>query len=179
MNAIRQSARDLLTAIARQAMLDQGLLADFSPEAQAQAGALTRSAADPHARDLRGAQWVSIDNDDSRDLDQLSVAESLTGSSTRLLVAIADVDAAVNRGSPIDDHARQNTTSRTAASPAPPFIAPRSSIRPSWRTTAWQVGLKTARLRPRHSKPPDCRIKCASRTRWRNRWVGSGTRKVH
>jgi VacB/RNase II family 3'-5' exoribonuclease len=111
MNAIRQSARDLLTAIARQAMLDQGLLADFSPEAQAQAGALTRSAADPHARDLRGAQWVSIDNDDSRDLDQLSVAESLTGSSTRLLVAIADVDAAVNRGSPIDDHARQNTTS--------------------------------------------------------------------
>ena len=111
MNASRQSPRDLLTAIARQAMLDQGLLPDFSPEAQAQANALTAAATDPGARDLRGAEWVSIDNDDSRDLDQLSVAESLTGSSTRLLVAIADVDATVQRGSPLDEHARQNTTS--------------------------------------------------------------------
>ncbi len=111
MNAPRQSPRDQLTAIARQAMLDQGLLPDFSPEAQAQADTLTASASDPGARDLRSAEWVSIDNDDSRDLDQLSVAESLGSSSTRLLVAIADVDAAVTRGSPIDDHARQNTTS--------------------------------------------------------------------
>ncbi len=111
MNATRQNPRDFLTAIARQAMLDQGLLPDFSPEAQAQANALTVSATDPGARDLRNAEWVSIDNDDSRDLDQLSVAESLGGSSTRLLVAIADVDVAVKRGSPIDAHASQNTTS--------------------------------------------------------------------
>jgi VacB/RNase II family 3'-5' exoribonuclease len=111
MNAAHPSPRDLLTAIARQAMLDQGLLPDFSPEAQAQADSLTQSAADAGARDLRGAQWVSIDNDDSRDLDQLSVADSLPGSGTRLRVAIADVDAMVKRGSPLDDHARQNTTS--------------------------------------------------------------------
>jgi VacB/RNase II family 3'-5' exoribonuclease len=111
MNASRQSPRELLTAIARQAMLDQGLLPDFSAEAQAQVDSLTQAAIDPRARDLRGAEWVSIDNDDSRDLDQLSVAESLTDSSTRLRVAIADVDALVKRGSPIDDHASQNTTS--------------------------------------------------------------------
>ena len=92
-------------------MLDQGLLPDFSAEAQAQVDSLTRAAVDPGARDLRGAEWVSIDNDDSRDLDQLSVAEPLTGSGTRLRVAIADVDALVKRGSPIDAHASQNTTS--------------------------------------------------------------------
>jgi VacB/RNase II family 3'-5' exoribonuclease len=111
MSASHQSPRDLLTAIARQAMLDQGLLPDFSAAAQAQASSLTQSSRDPAARDLRGAEWVSIDNDDSLDLDQLSVAEPLTRTSTRLLVAIADVDAAVQRGSPIDDHARANTTS--------------------------------------------------------------------
>lgn len=111
MNASHRSSRELLTAIARQAMLDQGLLPDFSPAAQAQADSLTAAASDPGVRDLRAAQWVSIDNDDSRDLDQLSVAESLPSSSTRLRVAIADVDASVKRGSPIDDHARQNTTS--------------------------------------------------------------------
>src|SRR5580698_5520971 len=106
MNASHQNPRDLLTAIARQAMLDQGLLPDFSPEAQAQADSLTHAAADSAARDLRAAEWVSIDNDDSLDLDQLSVAQSVGGSGTRLLVAIADVDAAVSRGSAIDDHAR-------------------------------------------------------------------------
>jgi VacB/RNase II family 3'-5' exoribonuclease len=111
MSASEQRARDLLTAIARQAMLARGLLPDFSPEAQAQADALTGPARDPAARDLRAADWVSIDNDDSRDLDQLSVAETVDGTSVRLLVAIADVDAAVARGTPIDDHARQNTTS--------------------------------------------------------------------
>jgi exoribonuclease-2 len=111
MSASDQRPRDFLTAIARQAMLDRGLLPDFSPEAQAQADALTEPARDASARDLRAADWISIDNDDSRDLDQLSVAETLDGASIRLLVAIADVDATVVRGTPIDDHARQNTTS--------------------------------------------------------------------
>jgi VacB/RNase II family 3'-5' exoribonuclease len=111
MSASDQKPRDLLAGIARQAMLDRGLLPDFSKEAQAQADSLTGAARDASARDLRAADWVSIDNDDSRDLDQLSVAEALDGGTTRLLVAIADVDAAVARGTPIDDHARQNTTS--------------------------------------------------------------------
>jgi VacB/RNase II family 3'-5' exoribonuclease len=54
---------------------------------------------------------VSIDNDDSRDLDQISAAQALAAGAVRLWVAIADVDALVPRGSPVDDHARINTTS--------------------------------------------------------------------
>jgi len=111
MSTANQDSRDALTAIARQAMLERGLLPDFSAQAQVQANSLTGPAKDASARDLRSADWVSIDNDDSRDLDQLSVAQIIDGGTTRLLVAIADVDAAVTRGSAIDDHARQNTTS--------------------------------------------------------------------
>jgi len=127
MSGLPQDSRDLLTTIARQAMLDHGLLADFSPAAQAQAAALNHAAADPNARDLRGAEWVSIDNDDSLDLDQLSAAQVLTSASTRLLVAIADVDAAVSRSSAIDDHARQNTTSVYTAGHIFPMLPERLS----------------------------------------------------
>ena len=62
-------------------------------------------------RDLTSLLWASIDNDDSRDLDQLTVAEALPGDKIKLLVAIADVDSLVKNGSAIDDHARHNTTS--------------------------------------------------------------------
>lgn len=61
--------------------------------------------------DLRDLLWCSIDNDDSRDLDQLTVAESLPDGATRLLVAVADVDSLVPAGSPVDEHAWHNTTS--------------------------------------------------------------------
>ena len=62
-------------------------------------------------RDLRNLLWASIDNDDSRDLDQLSVAEALPGDKIKVLVAIADVDAVVAGLAAIDLHARHNTTS--------------------------------------------------------------------
>jgi VacB/RNase II family 3'-5' exoribonuclease len=127
MSDLRQDSRDILTTIARQAMLDRGLLPDFSAAAQAQADALSAPPRDPAARDLRGAEWVSIDNDDSRDLDQLSVAQSAPGGNTRLLVAIADVDAAVSRGSPLDDHARHNTTSVYTAGRIFPMLPERLS----------------------------------------------------
>ena len=55
--------------------------------------------------------WASIDNDDSHDLDQLTVAEALPGDKIKVLVAVADVDALVEDGSAIDAHARHNTTS--------------------------------------------------------------------
>jgi exoribonuclease-2 len=94
-------------------MLQHGLEPDFSAEVLAEtekiAGAAARPASD--IRDLRHLLWCSIDNDDSRDLDQLSVAEALTGDQTRVLVAIADVDALVKKDSAIDGHARMNTTS--------------------------------------------------------------------
>ena len=102
-----------LRAIARRAMLDRGLLPDFSPGVVAETDRLVGLAAtSPDAvRDLRTLVWVSIDNDDSRDLDQLSVAEPLAEGAARVLVAIADVDTLVRRGSVIDDHAWHNTTS--------------------------------------------------------------------
>ena len=62
-------------------------------------------------RDLRDRLWASIDNDDSRDLDQLTVAEALEGGRTRILVAVADVDALVGKDSALDAHAACNTTS--------------------------------------------------------------------
>ncbi|HXH95549.1 MAG TPA: RNB domain-containing ribonuclease [Thermoanaerobaculia bacterium] len=103
----------MLQDVARQAMIDKGLAPDFSPEAEKQAETVTGPAQDNDAsiKDLRDLLWCSIDNDDSRDLDQLTVAEDLGGGNVRAMIAVADVDAVVKKGSPIDDHARQNTTS--------------------------------------------------------------------
>ncbi|HXR18459.1 MAG TPA: RNB domain-containing ribonuclease [Steroidobacteraceae bacterium] len=94
-------------------MLERGLLPDFSAAALKQAHSITAPAMERGAavRDLRALLWASIDNDDSRDLDQLSVAQPLPDGAVRVWIAIADVDALVQRGSPIDDHARSNTTS--------------------------------------------------------------------
>ncbi len=78
-------------------------------------------------RDLRGRLWCSIDNDDSRDLDQLSVAEELPGGAVRVLVAVADVDALVHRGSALDAHARTNTTSVYTAAEIFPMLPLRLS----------------------------------------------------
>ena len=105
--------RQRLQAIARRAMRERGFLPEFSAAAIAQAEQLTQpvSDGDPALRDLRQLLWCSIDNDDSRDLDQLSVAESLPDGAVKILVAVADVDALVSQESAIDQYARQNTTS--------------------------------------------------------------------
>src|ERR1044071_988666 len=115
---------DNLTAIARRAMIDHNLLPDFSPEAQRQADSTSQpiSKTRPAIRDLRALPWSSIDNDDTRDLDQLVVAEPLAGGTVRILVAIADVDALVERSSPVDDHARSNTTSVYTAAKVFPML---------------------------------------------------------
>jgi exoribonuclease-2 len=78
-------------------------------------------------RDLRGLPWCSIDNDDSRDLDQLTVAQPAAAGATRILVAVADVDAAVRPGSAIDGHARTNTTSVYTAARIFPMLPERLS----------------------------------------------------
>src|SRR3954447_20686789 len=103
----------ILKDIAHQAMIDRGLQPDFPPAAEQQAESISAAAneTDASIRDLRELLWCSIDNDDSRDLDQLTVAEDLGGGNGRAMVAVADVDALVKKGTPIDDHARQNTTS--------------------------------------------------------------------
>jgi Exoribonuclease R len=120
---------EILQAVARQAMIDKGLAPDFSPEAEKQAAAVTGAAQEEDAstRDLRNLLWCSIDNDDSRDLDQLTVAEDLGGGNVRAMIAVADVDAIVKKGSPIDDHARQNTTSVYTAARIFPMLPERLS----------------------------------------------------
>ena len=93
-----QSAQvDVLREIARLAMLERGLEPDFPEDALRQAAAIAGPArpATGRVRDLRELPWASIDNDDSRDLDQLTVAERLAGGAVRVLIAIADVDALV------------------------------------------------------------------------------------
>ena len=113
-----------LRAIAHDAMVRRGLLPDFSPAVLAQTetidGAATRSA--PEIRDLRDLLWASIDNDDSRDLDQLSVAQAAADGTVRILVAVADVDALVNKDSAIDGHASTNTTSVYTAAEIFPML---------------------------------------------------------
>lgn len=105
-------------------MLERGLLPDFSPEVRAQTAAIAPASAapEPALRDLRRLLWASIDNDDSRDLDQLSVAEPLRGGIVKILVAVADVDGIVKQGSPIDGHARANTTSVYTAAEIFPML---------------------------------------------------------
>jgi exoribonuclease-2 len=107
-----QSGSDLFAA-ARQEMIDEGFQPDFPPEALRQMETLrTRPVSGPDAgvRDLRSLLWSSIDNDSSRDLDQAEAAERI-GAGIRVLIAIADVDADVPAGSPIDQHASAQTTS--------------------------------------------------------------------
>ncbi len=113
MHSASRGGRQILRHIARIAMIERGLQPEFSPAAMHQAAALgaPAHAAEATARDLRTLPWVSIDNDDSRDLDQISAAEALADGATRVWVAIADVDALVGADTPIDSHARHNTTS--------------------------------------------------------------------
>jgi VacB/RNase II family 3'-5' exoribonuclease len=97
--------RAILQAIATRAMTDYGLEPEWPARAIAELAGLG-GAPVAGLRDLRQLPWSSIDNDESRDLDQLEVCDG-----DRLLVAIADVDALVHKGSALDDHARFNTTS--------------------------------------------------------------------
>ena len=102
-----------LKNIARRAMVERGLLPDFSSAAMAELAHIEAAATDRDSdiRDLTELLWASIDNDDSRDLDQLTVAEPGAGRSVKILVAIADVDALVAKDSALDAHAKHNTTS--------------------------------------------------------------------
>jgi VacB/RNase II family 3'-5' exoribonuclease len=123
--------RSVLDAIARRAMVEHGLEPDFPPEAIAEAGQL-RESLPGEVRDLRNLPWSSIDNAESRDLDQLEVCGDSTSGVDRLMVAIADVDVLVPRDSAIDEHAKQNTTSvYTAARIFPMLPEPLSTNRTS------------------------------------------------
>ena len=134
--------RPVLRSVAHRVMLERGLAPDFSSLALSQLdgihGAATRT--DESTRDLRALLWCSIDNDDSRDLDQLTFAEVLTAGTVKILVAIADVDAVVKKQSALDDHARQNTTSVYTAGGIFPMLPEKLS------TNLTSLNLETERL---------------------------------
>jgi ribonuclease R len=152
LNTNNQHHRAILQNIARRAMLERGLLPDFSAEALAEleqlrapavthesrtadglqspwgkdfnsgAGADVAAGGTPGIRDLRHLLWASIDNDDSRDLDQLTAAVAIPADKVKILVAIADVDSSIKDGSAIDQHARTNTTSVYTAAEIFPML---------------------------------------------------------
>jgi VacB/RNase II family 3'-5' exoribonuclease len=124
MSATDGRHRAILRRIAHMAMLERGLEPDFSDEVATELKAIRSSAngGPPDCRDLRQFLWCSIDNDDSLDLDQLTVAEAAPAGETRIYVAIADVDGTVRNGSAIDSHARHNTTSVYTAATIFPML---------------------------------------------------------
>ena len=107
------TVKGILERIARRVMTEHGFLVDFSEAALNEVEKIAQVdwAAKSTRKDLRHLLWASIDNDDSFDLDQLTVAETLPDKTVKILVAVADVDALVKKSSAIDEHARQNTTS--------------------------------------------------------------------
>jgi VacB/RNase II family 3'-5' exoribonuclease len=114
MNDVRSSHIDL-QAIAKQVMEGRGFDPDFPPQVPQQLAELKahppQVAPGRDIRDLRNLLWSSIDNDTSRDLDQIEVAERLPNGNVKVLIGIADVDAFVPKHTPIDEHAARETTS--------------------------------------------------------------------
>lgn len=102
-----------LTTLAKQSMSEKHFLTDF-PVAVLQEVNKIASSESPiptDVKDMRHLLWFSLDNDESRDLDQLTYAEQLDGEQFKIYVAVADVDSLVKKGSAIDNYARHNTTS--------------------------------------------------------------------
>jgi ribonuclease R len=124
MDANAQTHRTILERIAHRVMLERGLLPDFSAEAIAELGQIQVPAGIDagSVRDMRNLLWASIDNNDSLDLDQLTVAEAMPGDKAKILVAIADVDALVKEGSALNEHAHHNTTSVYTAAEIFPML---------------------------------------------------------
>jgi len=116
--------RQILQNIAHRAMRERGLQPEFSTEALAELNKIREPAVPNGAqvRDLTRLLWCSIDNEDSLDLDQLTLAEARADNRIKIQVAIADVDALVKKGSPIDEHACQNTVSVYTAAEIFPML---------------------------------------------------------
>ena len=103
-----------LQARARRAVLEAGFQPDFLPEVIEEIQRLAQKAphdAGPGVRDMRAVLWSSIDNDTSRDLDQVEYVEPLPDGGTRLLVGVAEVDSCAPKGSATDRQAGRQATS--------------------------------------------------------------------
>jgi VacB/RNase II family 3'-5' exoribonuclease len=103
-----------LQAIAKDIMREHGFEPEFPPQVTDQLAELRAHppvvAANGEVRDLRGLLWSSIDNDTSRDLDQIEVAEQGCNGDVKIMIGIADVDSFAPQQSPIDQHAARETT---------------------------------------------------------------------
>ncbi len=110
-----------LEKIAHEAMLEWGFIPDFGAKIQKELESI-HLPAHGKVRDMREKLWVSIDNEDSRDLDQLTFAEV-----GKIYVAIADVDSLVKKGSLIDNRAAHNTTSVYTPTRIFPMLPPKLS----------------------------------------------------
>jgi exoribonuclease-2 len=121
--------RSDLIRIATMAMIDRGLEPEFPVAATAQLSSINGPGRDdgPDVRDLTTLPWCSIDNDDSRDLDQLSSCQTLPAGAVKILVAVADADVLVAKGSAIDAHAWMNTTSVYTSARVFPMLPERLS----------------------------------------------------
>jgi VacB/RNase II family 3'-5' exoribonuclease len=125
MEPLPQSLRRVLREVARRVLLEHGFAADFPAQALAEAEALPDEVpADPGVEDLRKLPWLSIDNEGTRTLDQITTAER-RGRSILVRIAIADVDALVPPGSALDHHARYNTRSVYTAGGTFPLLPER------------------------------------------------------
>ncbi len=112
-----------LHAAARRILAANGFEPDYDGKAKQQLDALTSPASAPAGvRDMRDRPWSSIDNTESKDLDQIEIAESMDDGCIRLVVGIADVDALVPKGSPLDEHAFANCTSVYAGGDVFPML---------------------------------------------------------
>ena len=123
MDTNKKHHRAILQSIAHRVMLERGLLPDFSSEVLSELKRLQSPINDaPDVRDMHNLLWASIDNDDSLDLDQLTVAQAMPDGKIKVMVAIADVDSLVRKGTALDKHARHNTTSVYTAARIFPMI---------------------------------------------------------
>src|SRR5688572_1715688 len=106
--------KETLRTAAVAAMLKHGFEPHFSPAVMREVGSLDDPSNAPMptgVRDLRSLYWSSVDNRESRDLDQIEVAERVADGSIRIRIGVADVGALVELGSAVDEHAATNTTS--------------------------------------------------------------------
>ena len=119
-----------LVAAAHASMIEHGFQPDFPAGTDAELAAIQAQPelpAVPGIQDLRGLLWSSIDNDTSKDLDQIEWAGQLPDGRIRVLIGVADVDARVCRGTVIDTHAKSETTSVYTGVKVYPMLPPELS----------------------------------------------------
>jgi len=124
MTSLHENDRSVLIDLAEKAMLQRGLRSEYPADVLAELATIQGPAAGSRDAlyDLRDLAWCSIDNDDSRDLDQLTVAEVLPRDRVKIYVAIADVDELVEHGRAVDGHAQHNTTTIYTAAKIFPML---------------------------------------------------------